>query len=158
MGLDAFVYCDCFERDNLRCSPPSGAEIIVAEDGNLVCESADDEVWAAFNLWKSTKACLHPQMIVVHRALGATAVIDQLRAEISKDQARFPLLLRKVLYNGTHTCDWIPLAHMEQLGAEVKQLSEHRLKGATGDALHLFQIQLAELIIAAQVVKKPICF
>jgi hypothetical protein len=158
MGLDAFVYCDCFERDNLRCSPPSGAKIIVAEDGNILCESPDDEVWAAFNVWKSTKACLHSQMIVAHRMLGGNGLIEQLRAEILKDRARFPLLLRKVLYNGTHTCDWIPLEHLEQLGAEVKLLSEHRLKGAAGDALHLFQIQLAELIIAAQVVKKPICF
>jgi hypothetical protein len=69
-----------------------------------------------------------------------------------------PLLMKSVLYSGTHTCDWIPISRIPELAEEVKQLAPERAHGPAADALQLLKIRLAELIIAAQHAGKPICF
>jgi hypothetical protein len=157
MALDAFVYCDCFERDNLRCNPPRGMKLRVAPNGDLICDAPDDSAWHAFTAWKVGKACLHHGMILVRHRLGNDASIDQIRAELQKDAMRFPILLEKVVYSGTHTCDWLPFEALRPLTEELKHFNPPPQTPST-DTLRLFKIQIAELIIAAQLTRKPICF
>ena len=157
MALDAFVYCDCFEKDNLRSNPPRGLKLKIAPSGEVICGAHSDLDWRAFTAWKHNKACLHERMILKHHRLGTVSEIDQLRLELeSKGNGHFPILLRNVLYSGTHTCDWLPLTTLPKLTEELKHLEPQATMG--GDALRHLRIQLAELIIAAQMVKKPICF
>jgi len=158
MGLDAFVYCDCFEKHNLRSDPPAGLVVKVEPSGEPGCADADERAWTAFMAWKQNKACLHPGMILLRHRLGAPEQVERLRTELEKDKASFPLLLKAVVYSGTHTCDWIPFARIEQLAEEVKQLAPERAEKSAADALQLFKIRMAELIIAAQHTGKPICF
>ncbi len=158
MALDAFVYCDCFERDNLRCDPPRGMALRVALTGEVTCDPPDDSAWHAFTAWKIGKACLHQGMILVRHRLGNEAKIDLIRAELQKDALRFPILLEKVLYSGTHTCDWLPLKSLKGLTEELKHLNPNPTHTSAADSLRLFKIQIAELIIAAQLTGKPICF
>jgi hypothetical protein len=157
MALDAFVYCDCFEKDNLRCNPPGGLKLKIAANGDVTCDAPSDHDWFAFTAWKQGKACAHDGMILKHHRLGTSKILDPLRAELEKEHAdRFPILLQKVLYSSTHTCDWIPLKLLPKLTDELKQLNPHGTHSA--DALRHLKIQLAELIIAAQMAHKPICF
>jgi hypothetical protein len=158
MALDAFVYCDCFETENLRCDPPAGVKVVPRASGDLLCDTLDDEAWSAFVGWKHTKACLHHGMILLRHRLGTEKRIHALRTELQKESDRFPMLLEKILYSGTHTCDWIPLDYIDPLANEVKQLNASQAGRDVADALHLFQIQMAELIIAAKHTRKPICF
>jgi hypothetical protein len=158
MALDAFVYCDCFERDNLRCDPPRGMTLRVAPNGDLTCDAPDDSSWHAFNAWKLAKACLHHGMILVRHRLGSDAAVDVIRTELQKDALRFPILLEKVVYSGTHTCDWLPLQSLPRLTEELKHLNADHSDSKRADAVRLFKIQIAELIIAAQLAQKPICF
>src|SRR5690349_1985383 len=123
MALDAFVYCDCFERDNLRCDPPQGMELRVAPSGDVTCDAPDNASWLAFTTWKLTKACLHEGMILVRHRLGNAPVIERIRAELQKDALRFPILLEKVVYSGTHTCDWLPLRSLPCLTEELKHVN-----------------------------------
>ena len=157
MALDGFVYCDCFEKDNLRCNPPGGLKLRVAPNGEITCDAPGAREWFAFSAWKQTKACRHEGMILVHHRLGTTKVIDQLRDELEKtDSTRYPILIQKVLYSATHTCDWIPVAALPQLTEELKHLNPP--KTPLADALRHLKIQVAELVIAAQMTRKPICF
>jgi hypothetical protein len=97
-------------------------------------------------------------MILVRHRLGKSSLIDQLRVELQKHQERFPILLQKVLYTGTHTCDWIPFEQIPQLTEEIKNLKAERWQGPAAEAVRHFKIQMAELIIAAKESRKPICF
>ena len=157
MALDAFVYCDCFEKDQLRSSPPSGLELRVGANGEVTCHGATDQQWSIFCSWRHRKACPHVGMILKHHRLGTAKQIDALRDQLeNKERARFPILINKILYTGTHTCDWVPLNALPELTEELKQMNPP--KTPEGDALRHLKIQLAELIIAAQMMQKPICF
>ena len=158
MALDAFVYCDCYEKHHLRSDPPVGVIVKIEPSGDVSCSAADERSWSAFMAWKQTKACLHQGMILLRHRLGTSEQIDLLRAELQKLPKQLPLLLNSVLYSGTHTCDWIPSSRLTELAEEVKQLAPEHAQGAAKDALQLLKIRLAELIIAAQHVGKPICF
>jgi len=158
MALDAFVYCDCFEKKNLRCDPPAGVRVSPQATGDLLCDSFDEDAWSAFVTWKHTKACPHHGMILLRHRLGTENGINALRTELQKEANRYPMLLQKILYSGTHTCDWIPVEAIDPLANEVKQLNVSRAEREVADALHVFQIQMAELIIAAKHTGKPICF
>jgi hypothetical protein len=157
MALDAFVYCDCFEKDNLRCNPPGGLNLRVTANGDITCDAPTERDWFAFATWKLERACSHPGMILKHHRLGTSTEIDRLRATLeNKERSRFPILLEKILYSGTHTCDWLPLDLLPQLTQELKDLNAPLT--AEGRALQHLKIQLAELIISAQMMNKPICF
>jgi hypothetical protein len=158
MALDAFVYCDCFEKHNLRSDPPAGFVVKIEPSGEPGCESADERGWSAFMSWKENKACLHQGMILLRHKLGTPEQVDRLRMELEKNEAAFALLLKAVVYSGTHTCDWIPFNRIDQLAEEVKQLTPDRADKSVADALQLFKIRMAELIIAARHTQKPICF
>jgi hypothetical protein len=157
MALDAFVYCDCFERDNLRSNPPGGLKLFVASNGDITCDAPTEREWLSFVAWKAEKACSHQSMILKHHRLGTAGEVDQLRLALeNKERSRFPILLGKVLFSGTHTCDWLPLEILPRLTEELKALNPP--KTAEGAMLQHLKIQLAELVIAAQMVGKPICF
>lgn len=158
MALDAFVYCDCFEKDNLRSNAPAGVKVRVAPSGELTCETEEDSAWFAFNAWKQARACMHQGMILVHHRLGSTEAIDALRAELEKEPERFPILLQRVVYCGTHTCDWIPVQAIPRLTEELKVLNPDSFPTPVADTLRVFKIQIAELIIASNMTGKPICF
>jgi hypothetical protein len=158
MALDAFVYCDCFETHNLRCDPPVGLVLKPEPSGDLACDATDEERWSAFVDWKRNRACFHYGMILLRHRLGTPEQIEDLRGELQAQAASFPVLLNHVLYSGTHTCDWVPFELLGPLSSEVKHLAPEKCRPAVSDALQLLKIRMAELIIAAQHTKKPICF
>jgi hypothetical protein len=50
MGLDAFIFCDCYEKGLLREPPPAGVTLCVEPDGSLGREQEDgtfesDLIW-----------------------------------------------------------------------------------------------------------------
>jgi hypothetical protein len=158
MALDAFVYCDCFESNSLRCDPPAGLTLKPKPTGDLSCDASDEQEWSAFVLWKRSRACLHYEMILLRHRLGTVEQIDRLRVELEPQADCFPLLLQLVLYSGTHTCDWIPVQRLAELSIEISRLAPEKASSEVADALQLLKIRMAELIIAAQPTKKPICF
>jgi hypothetical protein len=159
MGLDACVYCDCFEKGRLCQPPPTGCRLAVAEDGSLFCGSDHVEVQLAFDQWQLRRACPHEAGVLLRRRLGNTALVGELRAELQQHAERFPLLLSKVLYSGTHCGDFISLAEVERLRPELEVLAglPCAVPERAGFARE-FAAQMRDLVSCALAVGKPIAF
>lgn len=161
MGLDATVYCDCYEQGRLRCAPPRNGKVAIDGSGQLYFrsdrDSIEDEV--AFDRWLRDAACTHSQGELLYHRLGNISLIDLLREELGHEAQRFPLILQKVIYSGTHCGDFIPVADLPALSEEVSRLATHRCRDpeATG-FMHEFTLQMRELVDAARKVSKPISF
>ncbi len=159
MGLDAHVCCDCYERGRLRSPPPPGCNVSVSDDGGLLCGSDDPEVQIAFDLWLRSEACEHEHGYLASHRLGNIALVAALRAELSRWPDRFPVLLARVIYNGTHCCDSIAAADVARLAPEVEALATVRCADAElGPLLRDFEAQMRELVTAALRVGKPLVF
>lgn len=159
MGLDATVYCDCFEQGRLLEPPPAGCHLSVSADGTVNCGSDELEVQLAFDQWMLFRACKHENGKLLHHWLGNIALIAVLRQELSCRPESYPLLLGRVLYSGTHAGDYIDVADLEALEKEVALLSRHICQDAS-HAPYVDDIwkKMKELVECALQVRKPISF
>lgn len=160
MGLDATVYCDCYESARVRRPPPQ-PDLVYVDGNGQVClkwdaPGADQN---AFYDWLHT-ACDHGPMceLVSHR-LGNAARVGFLRSLLSNSAATFPVLLTKVLFDGTHAGDSLDVNDIERLAPEITHLSAVHGPDRNGEEIiRRFQTQMTELVQAAQRVKRPIVF
>jgi hypothetical protein len=160
MGLDASVYCDCFERGRLKSAPPSGT-LIVDPSGSLEHHGSLDSVEAEllWDQWRLDQACEHSGGVLMHHYLGNIALIALLRSELNRDASRFPILLGKVFYNGTHCGDFLGTDMVPALKAEVEGLAKFKYSTEKAqEYMAYFQKQMLELISASISVNKPITF
>ena len=105
MGLDATVYCDCFERGRLRTPPLPQWNVYVDESGERFCDTDSLDEDLAFDVWNLT-ACEHDRGAFLHQYLGNTTRVGLVRAALSRHAEWFPILLSRVVYDGVHaeTC------------------------------------------------------
>ena len=158
MGLDATVYCNCFERGLLKESPPCSS-VFVADDGSLDCGSEDLDTLLAFDEWVGHRACDHPRGILVHHWIGNLAQVGLLRSELQRNEMMFPILLSKVLYSGTHGGDHLTLEDIAALEVELEQLGSFVCAAQPNqEYIDWFRQQMVELVDAATSVSKPISF
>ena len=160
MGLDAVVYCDCYEKGMVR-KPPPQPELIYVDTNGQVCikwdaPGADEN---AFSDWLKD-ACDHgPRGELASRRLGNIALIGFINSLLKNSDQRFPLLLAKVVYDGTHCGDFIAFADVERLRIEVEGLSGVHLRDpAEEEILREFQQDMSDLVAGATKVRKPIAF
>ena len=93
----------------------------------------------------------------LHHRLGNISTISQLRSEIlAVAQNRVPILLEKVVYEGAHAGDYLPLTEIDPLEVELDLLAE----AAEGrfQLLGRFIEEMRELAAAAKAEKNPIYF
>ena len=121
MGLDATVYCNCFETGQVK-EPPPCPTVFISSAGSLECGSKDLNTVLAFDQWLLHRACAHPDGILFHRSIGNLAQVGFLRNELEKDGGRFSVLLAKVLYSGTHTGDYMSLEDVRAARSELERL------------------------------------
>ncbi len=82
-----------------------------------------------------------------------------MREILSKTPERFPVLLAKVLYDGTHGGDYLGLQDVNAVAAEVAALRAVSDTQRHNEALiRSFERQMSELVEAAQRLAKPIAF
>ncbi len=159
MGLDATVYCDCFEIGRLKELPPDPALAYVCANGSLDCRSEDSEVLSAFDEWLQESACEHGEGVLVSHGIGNATHVGLLRRELEKDAEKFPILLEKVLYSGTHTGDYLSGTEILKLQKELKTLATFVASGKDIQTfVDEFRMQMDELANAALTVGKPISF
>ena len=157
MGLDATVYCNCFELQRLKEAPPCQS-VFVADDGSLDCGSEELNAQLAFDQWR-LNACDHPNGILLHHRIGNLARVGLLRSELSHNPKAFPILLSKVLYSGMHAGDYLLPNDLGDLTSELGHLD--RLVCSTSSNqqyVDFFRKQMGELVEAALRVRKPISF
>lgn len=159
MGLDATVYCDCFETGRLKERPPNPALVDVCDNGSLECRSDDSKVLSAFDEWRQRRACEHEEGVLLSHWIGNASHVGLLRSELEKDATKFSILLEKVLYSGTHTGDYLSGKDVLKLQKELKALAEFAASDKDSQSfVDEFRVQIAELANAALSVKKPISF
>lgn len=159
MGLDAHVFCDCYERGRLLSAPPPGCNLSVGEDGGLLCDSYDPDVQIAFDRWLRSKACQHENGYLVAHRIGNIDLVASLREELERRPELFQLTLSRVLYNGIHSGDLISATEVSQLVPEVKALAGIRCGNPDMECfVRGFEAQMRELLDAALRVGKPIVF
>jgi hypothetical protein len=159
MGLDATVYCNCFETGALKEPPPCPDLVYVAADGSLECRSEDLDTLLGFDRWLHREACEHENGVLLHHRIGNLAQVGLLRSELRRKAEKFPILLGKVLYSGVHGGDYMPPDEVTRLRGELQHLAGFVPSNeANQEYVELFRRQVHELAEAALRVGKPISF
>jgi hypothetical protein len=156
MGLDAKVFCNCYELHKVRTQPPHPELVYVDEDGSLCCR---DRIHVnEFDQWRHD-ACEHEWGYALHHYIGNVALVAFLRDKLRRASNAFPIILTKVIYNGIHGGDYIALDDLANLQNEVAALSRVHGENQEDKAiLRRFETQIGELIMCALEMKKPITF
>jgi hypothetical protein len=124
MSLDAFVRCTCI-RDGKAKPHPFPDRLTFDESGEpILTGDPDEDEWEAHDRWLA-ESCEH-EGCLLSMFLGNITRVGNLRSFLRHLQGnpgpKFPILLEKVLYNGTHTGDWIPVKTI----AGAAERSRHR--------------------------------
>jgi hypothetical protein len=122
MALDAFVRCTCIRDGKAKPHPlPDRLTFDEAGEPTLTGDPSDDD-WEAHDQWLAD-SCEH-EGYLLSMFLGNITRVGNLRSFLRHLQGtpgpRFPMLLTKVLYDGTHTGDWISSEHSKKLLKEVE--------------------------------------
>jgi hypothetical protein len=159
MGLDAFVHCNCFETRDLKEGPPYPDLISVSADGSLEFHSADLEILLVLDEWLNHRACAHQSGILLHHRIGNMAMVGLLRTELAREPEKYPVILKQILYNGTHGGDYLSLDDVDLLRSELVFLNTFVGSDPTTTAhVESFRRKMWDLANASQVVGKPISF
>src|SRR5687767_11819466 len=123
MGLDARVYCNCFETGRLQAPPPTGLTLHVGDDGALQPQDdLQDDLWDAFDHWRAGEACEHPGGVLLHHRLGNIELVGLLRNALQAEATTYPTLWKRVLYSGSHASDHIAVDLLASLQREAVAL------------------------------------
>ena len=159
MGLDATVYCNCFETGKLRNPPRADFDVYVSEEGGLECRNADLDTQIAFDAWRYNDACEHEDTTLLHHRIGNISLVGLLRHELDKKAEDFPIILTKFIYSGSHCGDFLTMDDIRELQHEMPRLKDFRCDDTESQTfVDGFYKQLVELIECATAVKKPIVF
>lgn len=177
MGLDAWVNCDCFEKNKLRVPAPFPEKIFIGEDGApdihadpyQVSKSGEPhgpgwEQIRTFDDWCSG-ACEHEDFTLLHHRIGNIGLVGHLRAlvaDLSPEPAEeYPIVWSAVIYSGSHCGDQIDVKAVPTLRAEIERLnanSSSTLEDEEREHLKYFCEQMRELCEASLEMSKPIVF
>jgi len=122
MSLDGYVRCTCI-RDG-RAKPHPFPEKFMWDESGAPSLKGDptDEEWEAHDRWVQA-SCEHEGFLVSEFLGNITRVKnvrDFLRGLQGNPGPKFPILLKKVVYDGTHTGDWVPINQTPALLKEVE--------------------------------------
>jgi hypothetical protein len=122
MSLDAFVRCNCIRDGKVKKPHPFPGRLTLDDSGSpSLTGDPTEEEWEAHDQWVQD-SCEH-EGFLVSEFLGnitrAQHVREFLRGLQGDPGPKFPILLKKVVYDGTHTGDWIPVKQTPALLREV---------------------------------------
>jgi hypothetical protein len=158
VGLDAFVFCDCYEKGRIKRPPPDLGLLYVQPDGAVEPRSDDPELLNRFDASR-VHACRHEEGMIAGGFLGNATNVEQLRDVLGKKRSLFPILLGKVIYCGTHTGDHLAPRDVARLAIELERLKSIQTgeKGLDKE-LQILRRKLQKLVRVALKIQKPIAF
>jgi hypothetical protein len=159
MGLDAFVFCDCYEKGRIKRIPSEFDPVYVLSNGALEPRSDDPDVLERFDAWRA-RACRHKEDgMIAGDYLGNAGFIEWLRDAFWPKRKLFPVLLGKVIYCGTHCGDHLSLRNVAKLAVELDRLKSFSIADKSLDKdLQILRRKLQKLVRVALRIKKPIAF
>ena len=122
MSLDGYVRCTCIREGKVKQPHPFPGRL-TWDESNSPSLSGDptEEEWEAHDRWVQD-ACEH-EGFLASEFLGNITRIQNVREFLRGLQGdpgpKFPILLKKVVYDGTHTGDWVPIKQSAALLKEV---------------------------------------
>ncbi len=158
MSLDGFVRCTCI-RDGKAKPHPFADRLTFDESGepSLTGDPSEEE-WDAHDQWLAD-SCEH-QGYLLSLFLGNITRVKNLRGFLRGLQGspgpKFPMLLEKVLYDGTHTGDWISSEESGKLLKEVETVLHS--SDILADSEKEFFDNMKQLCEASVATKNPLMF
>jgi hypothetical protein len=146
MGLDAVVYK---RLEEVRFAPGTNLDAVRVED-------VTGEVY--FD--KDGGDLRREEVEAIHKRLGNMAMIAALHKEIARilaSKVGHSILLDKVLYDGTHGGDFIPVEDLAALRWEISLVREKTKAGRSID-LDMFLESMQELVNVSDLQGNPIVF
>ena len=162
MSLNAVVYCDCIEKGRVTIPHPRPDLLFIDEKGAPDISSTDPLDIETHDRWESLRPCRHEHFWLIEHWLGNVSLIGAIRALLkrhSSDPAReYPVLWSKVIYDGSHSGDFLTTDSVQQLSDEVDRLL--RIENHHADTAPLEELlsKLEDLVRASRSVNKPISF
>jgi hypothetical protein len=128
MALDGFVRCACMREGKAKPHPLPNRLTIDKSGEPILSGEPSEEEWEAHDRWVAA-SCEHEGFLAAV-FLGNITRVKNLRGFLrglqGKPGPRFPILLEKVLYDGTHTGDSIPTKKSPALLKEVETVLQSR--------------------------------
>jgi hypothetical protein len=153
MGLDARVRCNCIKEGSALPHPFPELLAFDETDEPTLKGDGDTDLRQKHDKWYRD-SCPHSGYLVEKR-LGNFAAVAYVRGFLENNSPHsFPLLLKRVVYSGTHSGDWVAASEVLQLLTETR-----RLQGLTNDPLILqFTNDVVDLAEASIATGNPIVF
>jgi hypothetical protein len=122
MSLDGYVRCSCIRDGKVKVPHPFPDRFVLDESSApLLSGHPTDKEWEAHEEWVQ-ESCEH-QGFLASEFLGNITRVKNVRDFLKGLQGspgpKFPILLKKVVYDGTHTGDWLPAKQTPGLIKEV---------------------------------------
>lgn len=156
--LTATVYCNCIESNSLQQQPNPNWQIIIYADGMVKASCHNTDQVADLTHWWNN-ICEHEDRILLSLIIGNTSTISIIRHELSHYPHLYPIILKKVVYNGVHGGDYLTVAQIKNLQAEITALSKFQDQYKNNqNYINTFTNTMKRLITAALSVNKPILF
>ena len=158
MSLEAWVFCDCFEKHRLREPPPAGCRLAVTPDGSLNCGSGDLFVQTAFSKWLHDRACDHKDGCLTHCSIGNDNEIRALYELLGQFRGRYSILRSQVLIGADRVESIVAPDQLSALRAEIFALADTSFRVETDmvELIQRFGLQMTELVECAIFAGKPI--
>jgi hypothetical protein len=166
MGLDVTVYCNCVESGRITVPHPYPPKLYIDSSGSPEIRTEDMDEMLAHDRWQCLPPCEHREMKAFECRIGNGSHVARLRKTINsvfgeRDSEYFPVLLGKVLYNGTHCGDHLSAAQASELALELTKLPTEKPDGIRKEDWLEFEGSVADLTRACEVssiMNKPIAF
>lgn len=160
MSLTGTVYCDCVENNRLRIAHPLPDLLFIDDSGCPEIRSGEFIQQVLHDKWEAQNPCSHNGFRLVEHWLGNVALIGYIRDEVQKLSKRtstaYGILTLKVIYNGTHSGDFLSSEEVLRLEDELESL---RKVGTLKDPhVDEFLRKLEDLVEKSLSVGKPIVF
>jgi hypothetical protein len=158
MGLDGQVRCRCIQDGFAKPHPfPERLAIDETIEPFLTGNPTLDENLVHDRWFRDS--CLHHGYVAQERLgnISSIAQVRELLRSLERDKtARFPILLEKVVYSGTHSGDFLPAC--ESAGLLKEMAAADQLRGIWDACDREFFTSLRRLCEASLETRNPIIF
>jgi len=128
MSLDGYVRCNCIREGKAKPHPLPDRLTWDESSAPSLAGDPSEEEWEAHEEWVQN-SCEH-QGFLASEFLGNITRVRNVRDFLKGLQGnpgpKFPILLKRVVYDGTHTGDWVPAKQTLSLMKEVDMMLASR--------------------------------
>jgi hypothetical protein len=157
MRLQAYVFCDCYERGRVKLPPPEPKIVGVLTNGDVACKQPTPAQYQAFLEWRYL-ACHHRDGLIIGGLLGHRLSVEVMHKAMLPHRGTFPFFFRKVLGCKPKTrFSHLTLKQVEQLQIELVRMKKFHLSDRKHDnELRYYLGQMKQLVRAALKFQQPI--